>query len=70
MFVTITHIVIICGTTISGFLLLKLETDLGQIRIFSTVDVLTALQDIFLAFNMFFILDEDQRPDIIRDEGL
>ena len=61
---------IICGTTISGFLLLKLETDLGQIRIFSTVDVLTALQDIFLAFNMFFILDEDQRPDIIRDEGL
>ena len=31
--------------------------------------VFTALQDIFLAFNMFFILDEGQRPDIIRDEA-
>ncbi len=31
--------------------------------------VLTALQDIFLAYNMFFILEEGWRPDIIRDEA-
>lgn len=30
---------------------------------------LTAFQEIFLAYNMFFILDEDKLPDIIRDEG-
>ena len=28
-----------------------------------------ALQDIFLAYNMFFILDDSKGPDLIRDEG-
>ncbi len=30
--------------------------------------MLTAIQDIFLAYNMFLILDEDIIPDIVRDE--
>ena len=27
------------------------------------------MQDIFLAYNMFFILDVNREPDLIRDEG-
>ena len=30
---------------------------------------LGAMQDIFLAYNMFFLLEDNMRPDIIRDEG-
>ena len=69
MFVTIMHIVIISGTTVTFFLsTMKKIASVQLFRIFSSVLVFTALQDIFLAFNMFFLLDEDQRPDIIRDE--
>ena len=32
---------------------------------YASVLLLTALQDIFLAANMFFILDEDVGPDIV-----
>ena len=70
MLVTIMHIVIISGTTATFFLLSHLNiTPVQHWRIDSSVLVFTALQDIFLAFNMFFILDEGQRPDIIRDEA-
>ena len=31
--------------------------------------VLGGLQDIYMSYNMFFILDEHQKPDIIRDES-
>jgi hypothetical protein len=27
------------------------------------------MQDIFLAYNMFLIFDDNRRPDLIRDEG-
>ena len=27
------------------------------------------MQDIFLAYNMFFIFDVNREPDLIRDEG-
>ncbi len=27
------------------------------------------MQDIFLAYNMFFILYDNRNPDLIRDEG-
>ena len=27
------------------------------------------MQDIFLAYNMFFILYDNRKPDLIRDEG-
>ena len=30
---------------------------------------LGAMQDIYLAYNMFFILDDQRGPDLIRDEG-
>ncbi len=30
---------------------------------------LFAMQDIFLAYNMFLIFDDNRRPDLIRDEG-
>ena len=70
MLVTIMHIVIISGTTVTCFLLFKQKTlTVHYYRIVSSLLVFTALQDIFLAFNMFFILDEGQRPDIIRDEA-
>ncbi len=39
------------------------------IRIYSALLFLTALQDIFLAYNMFFILDEENRPFIVRDQN-
>ncbi len=42
---------------------------MSSYRIYSSFLVFTALQDIFLAFIIFFILDEGQRPDIIRDEA-
>ena len=38
-------------------------------RSLSAMFALGAMQDIFLAYNMFFILDDSRRPDIIRDEG-
>ena len=70
MLVTIIHIVIISGTTVTFFLSSIQNTfSVRTFRINSSVLVFTALQDIFLAFNMFFILDEGQRPDIIRDEA-
>ena len=31
--------------------------------------VLGGLQDIYMSYNMFFILDEHQKPDILRDES-
>ena len=70
MFVTIMHIVIISGTTVTFFLLsIQKSASVLYWSIYSSFFVFTALQDIFLAFNMFFILDEGQRPDIIRDEA-
>ena len=70
MLVTLMHIVIISGTTVTSFLYFKQFTvSVKLIRMLTSFLVFTALQDIFLAFNMFFILDEGQRPDIIRDEG-
>ncbi len=70
MIVTIMQIVIIFGTTVTFFLLFIQKTrSVHGVRTNSSVLIFTALQDIFLAFNMFFILYEGQRPDIIRDEG-
>ena len=70
MLVTFMHIAVISGSTVTCFLLFKQKTiSAHTLRIASSFLVFTALQDIFLAFNMFFILDEDQRPDIIRDEA-
>ena len=38
-------------------------------RTFTSQLALAAMQDIFLAYNMFFILDVNREPDLIRDEG-
>jgi hypothetical protein len=41
----------------------------ARLRIEASFYVLTAIQDIFLSYNMFLILEERKRPDIIRDEN-
>jgi len=46
-----------------------LENFIAEVWIIISLLVFTALQDIFLAFNMFSILVKEKRPDIVRDEG-
>ena len=56
--VTFLHITVILGTTISAFFLVNVETaEINVVlrRTQSSFIALTALQDIFLSSNMFFI---------------
>ena len=68
--VTFMHITIILASSITGLL-----THIGKIantyqeRTETSFYVLTALQEIFLSYNMFFILDDEIRPDIINYEN-
>ena len=39
------------------------------VGIVPSYEAFIALQDLFLAYNMFFLFDRTRRPDIIRDEG-
>jgi len=68
--VTVVHVTIIVGTTISAFLLDTglLVRETAQLRLFSATFVFTALQDIFISYNIFFILDE-QKAIIIVNYG-
>jgi hypothetical protein len=57
--VTFLHIIIILACTISAFLLFlnyNIST-LYSINLTIALEIFTALQDIFLSFNFFFILD-------------
>lgn len=64
------HMTLIFGSTIGAFLSERKHSNLvTEYREFSFYTTLTGFQEIFLAYNMFFILDEDSRIDIIRDEG-
>ena len=68
--VTLVHITVILGATITCFLCYQQSTfSVTSVRVQVAGLVLTALQDIFLAYNMFLILEEGWLPDIIRDEG-
>ncbi len=42
---------------------------ISYIRAYISTNAFYALQDIFLAYNMFFILDDSKGPDLIRDEA-
>ena len=65
--VTVLHVTIIVGTTISAFLLDTglLVRETAQLRLFSATFVFTALQDIFISYNIFFILDEQKTIIIV-----
>lgn len=68
--VTFMHIAIIFGSSIVALFYYNFEESFTayQFRISTALITFTALQDTFLAYNLFFILDESRRPDIIRDE--
>lgn len=58
----------IIGSTIGAFLHDRYHSNVTVFaREYSAYIALTAIQEIFLAYNMFLILEE-KRPDIIRDE--
>ena len=69
--VTLMHIAVILGSSVLGFLIhtTKMYGGTTFIKAGTSWVALTALQGIYLAYNMFFILDEERRPDLIRDEG-
>ena len=70
MVVTVIHLTIIFGTSIITFLTFRGQrTYTTYYRENTAYITLTAIQEIFLAYNMFFILDEDRRPDIVCDEN-
>lgn len=64
------HITLIVSSTIGAFLYDRTQNlDATALKEATTYKALTAIQEIFLAYNMFFILDEKKKPDIIRDES-
>ncbi len=68
--VTFLHITVIVGSTIPAFLEYQVRaSSTSTSRIYTSLITFTGLQDIFLAYNMFFILDEDKGVNIIRDEA-
>ena len=58
------HVTLIVGSTISAFLIERPNKNSEESAYF----ILTAVQEMFLAYNMFFILDERKRPEIKRTE--
>jgi hypothetical protein len=70
--VTLVHIVFIVTYTLISFLadnVYILNSHDSSLRIASTWYFLAAFLDIFVAYMMFFLLDEGSgSPDIIRDE--
>ncbi len=68
--VTFLHIAVIVGSTIPAFLEYQVRaSSTSTNRIYTSLITFTGLQDIFLAYIMFFILDEDKGVNIIRDEA-
>lgn len=68
--VTSMHIALIIGSTIGAFLHDRPHVNATTyFRGYTAYLTLTAIQEMFLAYNMFFILDEEKRADIIRDES-
>ena len=73
-FVTLSHIIFIITYTLISFLADNSVYIINQqdstLRIASTWYCMAAILDIFVAYMMFFILDEGSgSPDIIRDEA-
>ena len=72
-FVTLSHIIFIITYTLISFLadnVYILNQRDSSLRISSTWYCLAAILDIFVAYMMFFILDQGSgSPDIIRDEA-
>ena len=65
--VTAIHVTIILSNTVAAFMLdnvFKIFTQ-SSWRVYASVLLLTALQDIFLSTNMFFLLDEGSIPDVV-----
>ena len=68
--VTITHATVILSSTIASFMLdnvYKIFTQKSW-ELYASVYFFTAVSEIFLSYNMFFILDDD-KIDIINDRG-
>jgi len=72
-FVTLSHIICVISYTLISFLADNVysKNQRGSaLRIASTWYFLAAILDIFMAYMMFFILDDaSESPDIIRDEA-
>ena len=69
--VTLLHIIVVSASAITAFLLFINYNISSRYKLNLTIalEFFTALQDIFLSYNFFFILNESERPDIIRDEN-
>ena len=67
------HIALIFGSSFATLVFVIFESKgvnkANYVRSNTSCIVLFAMQDIFLAYNLFFILDANRRPDLIRDEG-
>lgn len=64
------HVVLILANTVSALLYYRpnLKEKISD-REFTALVALTAIQEIFLSYNMFFILSEEKRSDIFSDKG-
>ncbi len=69
--VTSLHEILILGYTVVTFLHDNVYESYSVInlRLTTTLFVFTALQDIFLSYMMFFILDAQTTPLFVRDES-
>ena len=67
--VTGSHVAIILANTIVAFLYYNVFTSYSatSYRLYSALLALTAAQDMFLSYNMFFILDESNPGDLYRN---
>ena len=67
--VTVSHAIIILATTIVAFLLYNVFKDgtATYYRLLSALLFLTAVQDMFLSYNMFFIFEESNQGAVYRD---
>lgn len=61
--VTIFHVILIASTSICAIL------NNFYFQTGTSYNVLRAFQDIFLSYNMFFLLNENRKADLIRDES-
>jgi len=63
------HIALIVAITFAAFSVDRSKVNsAASFREATSYFALTAFQGIFLSYNMFFILDESKRPDLIHDE--
>ena len=64
------HVVLILANTVSALLYYRphLKEKISE-REFTALVALTTIQEIFLSYNMFFILSEEKRSNIFSDKG-